>query len=256
MSKIDLMNVIVCDGLALAFLALGVWKGLTRRYLYLNLYCVSLLACSAARQVVLHSYGLRSTKYFYTYFQSDLVLAVVRYLAILSVFEIILRDSALRDRARRAFLACFAIVAIMSYFAISNSISHIYGRYIIELQQNMYFASVVLTFLMCIALAHLRVADPQLRVLVFGLGVFGGIQAGGYALQNMLPKSIFDASWDVIRRVLPFATHIMLALWCAALIRVPAIGRVLARPEEFSEGITDHQGEMLEPVFARVGGTR
>src|SRR5258708_28635580 len=148
MSVIDILNVVVCDGLALTFLVLSAWKGSTRRYLYLNLYSASMLASSAVRQVVLHSYGFRSKKYFYTYYVSDLILTILLYMVILSVFEIILRDSALRRRARMAFLSCFAIVATMSYFAISSSFSSLnYGGYIVELQQNMYFASVVLTVL-------------------------------------------------------------------------------------------------------------
>jgi len=219
---VDLAILFAADGLALAFVVICVWKSAFRRYLYLNLYSVSILACSAVRQVVLHAYGRLSTQYFFAYFLSDLLLAVALYMAILSVFDIILRESPLRNRAKAAFVSCFAIVAALSFFAISNSISHIYyRRFIIELQQNMYFASVVLTILLCITLAHLRVEDPQLRVLVYALGVFGGMQASGYALQNLLPKETSQASWVVIRRILPLATPILLALWCSALVRVP-----------------------------------
>jgi sorbitol-specific phosphotransferase system component IIC len=226
-NSVDWANLFAADALAFAFVALNVWKCTFRRYLYLNLYATSMLLCSAVRQIILHAYGLRSPAYFFAYFLSDLLLTVALYLATLSVFDIILRGSPARNKARVAFVSCFAIIAMLSYFAISNSISYLYGRYILELERNMHFASVVLTVLMCIAMSESRVEDSQLRVLVFGLGVFGGIQAGGYALQNMLPKSSFDSSWDVVRRVLPFATHIMLALWCAALIRVPAAGRTL-----------------------------
>src|SRR5258708_5831260 len=142
MSTIDLVNVVVCDLLALTFLVLSLWKGLARRYLYLNLYSATILISSTIRQVVLHSYGIRSTKYFFTYYVSDLILTVLLYMVILSVFELVLRDSAFRKQARVAFLACFPIVAMMSYVAISNSESR---RYIKELQQNMHFTSVALT---------------------------------------------------------------------------------------------------------------
>jgi hypothetical protein len=251
---VDLAILFVGDSLALAFVAICVWKSVFRRYLYLNLYSTSLLACSAVRQLVLHAYGRSSPTYFFTYFLSDLLLAVALYMAILSVFDIILRDSPLRNKARTAFASCFAIVAAISYFAISNSISHIYSHYIIALQQNMYFASVVLTILLCITLAHLRVEDPQLRVLVYALGVFGGMQAGGYALQNLLPKESFDAWWVVIRRILPLSTHVLLALWCSALVRVPALSRVFAPSEGFSGTDTFHGGQALQPALVRAGG--
>jgi sorbitol-specific phosphotransferase system component IIC len=256
---LDLAILFVGDTLALAFLALSVWKSAFRRYLYLNLYSASILLSSGVRQAVLHSYGRRSPTYFYTYFLSDLLLAVALYAAILSIFDIILRDSPLRTKARAAFLACFGIVAVLSYFAISNSISHIYGRYIIELQQNMYFASVVLTVLLCVTLAYLRVTDPQLRVLVHALGVFAAIQAGGYALQNMLPKESFEAWWAVIRRVLPLATPIMLALWCSALVRVPVAAQIFAAEDESLGNVTFGEGpdqsRDLEPVLVGSGGS-
>jgi len=247
MSVIDVLNVVVCDGLALTFLVLSALKGLTRRYLYLNAYGASMLASSAVRQVVLHSYGFQSKQYIYAYYVSDLILTVLLYMVILSVFEIILRDSALHGKARAAFLACFAIVAAMSYFAISSSLSNHFRRYIIELQQNMYFASVVLTVLLCIALAHLRVTDPQLRIIVFGLGAYAGLQAATYAFQNMLPPAIFKAWWGTMRYLFPLATEVRLALWCAALIRVPSLSQAPTRAEEI-------EAQVLEPALVHAGG--
>jgi len=254
MSTIDLLNVVVCDLLALSFLVICIWKGMARRYIYLNLHSASLLISSGVRFLVRSSYGFQSTKYFYTFYISDLVLTVLLYMVILSVFETILRDSALRNQARGAFFVCFAIVAAMSYFAISNSLSNHVQRYVIELQQNMYFTSVVMTALLCVALTHLRVADPQLRVIVFGLGVYGGLHAAGYAWQNMLPKDTFLASFAIISRILPIATDLRLALWCAALIRVPALSEVTAGAEEASGNIAGDEAHALRPVLARAGG--
>jgi hypothetical protein len=241
---IDLTLTYTANAMTLAFIAISVWKRCLQRYLYLNIYCLGVLICSAFRQRVLYVYGFKSPEYFYTYFLTDLLLSVMFFMAILSVFDIMLRDSPIRTQARVAFVICFAVVATLSYFAISNSISQFYKHYIIEFQQNIKFTSVVLTTLMCIGLAHLRVKDPRLRVLVSGLGALAGMQAAFYALQGILQTNLseqnYAAASEILRRIPPLACITMLGLWCSALVRVP----------ELSEVSVPEVGRELEPAFA------
>jgi hypothetical protein len=221
----DLAFLIVVETLALGFVVLGVLRGTFRRYLYLYLYTAGILACDAVRALALRSYGLRSNEYFFAYFGSDFCLVVLKYLAIISIFEIILRESPLRTQARLAFLVLFGLVAAMSYGFTSHLLiskeTLFLKRLTVELQQNMYFASVVLTALMCLTLAHLRQNEPQLRALVSGLGMSGALQACGWAVQNLVSKDHFHALWGVIRYVPPAATMTMLAVWCYALTSLP-----------------------------------
>jgi len=251
MSATDLAFVILGNGLALAFIALSVSKRVIGRHLLLSLYAMGLLLCDGVRWAFLRSYGFSSKPYYYVYYSSDLCLVVLRYLVILSVFDLILRNSLLRVQARRAFLGFFAIVAGMSYAVVSHNWSGPYSRLIFEFQQNLYFACVVLTVLLCVTLTQLRVTDPVLRTLVYGLGVSAALLASGNALQSVLAdltqrgtlnKAVLDSFAVVIGRMHALATVSMLALWCYALAHVKA-----------SMPITD-SGEVPEPdtVTAQV----
>src|SRR5437773_7873762 len=111
----DLVVLLLGNALALAFLCLGVWKRCARRYLYLSLYVGSIIISGLVRDVFLWVYGLRSKQYFYAYFISDLCLVILLYVAILSILELILQDSPLRNQVRLASGIFFLLVVGMSY---------------------------------------------------------------------------------------------------------------------------------------------
>lgn len=222
---VDLVLLFAVEALALGFVVLGVLKGTFRRYRYLCVYTGSIVACDAVRQICLRTYGWHSQEYLFSYFGSDAVLVILKYLAIISVFEIILSESPFRTQARSAFLGLFGLVAAMSYGFTSHLVisreTLFLKRLIVELQQNMYFASVVLTALLCVTLAYLRVKEPQLRALVGGLGLSGALQASFWALQSLVSKDHFDSLWLALRYIPPVATMSMLAIWCYALTVLP-----------------------------------
>src|SRR3989442_13538780 len=86
--------------LALSVLAASVWRGCARRYLYLNLYAVALVAFDALRYVFLNSYGFKLKQYFYAFYGTDAVLVVFLYLLFLSVFDIVFSRSPLSSHVR------------------------------------------------------------------------------------------------------------------------------------------------------------
>lgn len=242
------------ESLVLGFLILGVLRGAVRRYLYLYVYAAGILACDGVRYLVLRGYGFKSNEYYFAYFGSDVLLQVLNYLAIISLFEIILRESPLRTQARMAFLFLIGLVAAMSYGFTSNLVisneTKFFKRLTVELQQNMYFATVVLTAMVCLTLAHLRVREPQLRAIVGGLGMFGALQAGAWALQNLVPKNLFLSWWGYTQYIPPFATCTMMAIWCYAFWALPSsvqVGDAITTPE--TEPATHSS---FVPAFARV----
>jgi hypothetical protein len=262
-SAIDLAFLVLGSGLALSFIALSVSKRAVGRHLSLNLYAAGLLLCDGVRVAVLQHFGLSSKTYYYTYYSSDLCLVVLRYLVILSVFDLILRNSLLRVQARRAFLGFFAIVAGMSYAIVSHNWSGPYTRLILEFQQNLYFACVVLTILLCATLSQLRLTNPVLRVFVYGLGVSAALQAGGNAAGNMLSElnlrgALSEPVWRscavVLGRMNTLATMSMLVLWCYALTRVTASLRATdsveaPEPATMAEEVPSYA---LVPAFFRA----
>ncbi len=258
-NAVDKVLLYAVETLALGFVALSLYKGVFRRYLYLNLFTICMVAADLARTLALRSYSIKSTEYFFIYYGTDFCLVMLRYTVIISFFETILRDSPLRTQARMAFLFFFGIVSAMSYGFISNqvisNITIFYKKLLVEFQQNMYFAGVVMLAMLCITLAHLRIKDAQIRMLIAGLGVSGAFQACGWAMQNLVPKALFHNWWGFTRLISPIATVVMLSLWCYAVTRVPAMDSV-ASPEDDSQGVIDtpaHEHAMMfAPVTARV----
>jgi hypothetical protein len=243
------------ESLAIGFIALSVIKGSFRRHLFLNLYTLGILAGDAVREVVFRIYGLRSLEYFFAYFGSDFCIVVLKYIAILSVFEILLRESPLRTQARLAFLFFFGLTAAMSYGFISNTVfsnaTLFYKRLVVEFEQNMYFASVVLAALLCLTLAHLRVKDAQLRMLICGLGVSGALQTCSFAFVNLAPKDSFKMWWTLIHYISPLATGAMFSMWSYAVAHVPALSlspALVRSPAENAMGA----GMGLAPAFVRA----
>jgi hypothetical protein len=256
----DLLFLVSGQVLALGVIALSIWKGTFRRYSYLLIYSASLIVGDLSRLLVLRAFGLRSTEYFLAYYGVDACLVLLKYLVVFSFIQVILQDSPLRSQARVAFLCFAALVAAMSYgFTVNLAPKVFYKRLIIEFQQNMYFASVLLTVLLCLALAHLRVTNPQLRMLVCGLGVSGALQASAWALQNLVSKEALRSLESVTLRLGPLATVTMLALWCYAIARIPAVEQ---SKEESLEQAPEESGRIpvaraamgFTPSFARVGG--
>lgn len=244
MDVLDFSAAILADALAVAVVAASLFRGLFRKYFNLNLYVMTLCAVDALRWVILHSYGLKSTEYFFAFFLGDALLAITAYLMILGFFDTLFRDTSLRPQIRLALFVFFLLVAGMSYVFISNTVDHFYSRLIVEFQQNMYFAQVVLTALLWVALAHLRVSGRQLNLLIAGLGMPAAALAAGYALQNLLPRELNLTLSELTRRFSTLATLAMLGLWCYALIKVPA-GTAVPAPAPAQSG-------KLEPALAEA----
>jgi hypothetical protein len=227
--------------LALAFIAIGVAKGSFRRHVYLQLYIACLVLGDLVKILCMRTYGLTSNQYFLSYYLADYLVVVLKYLAILSIFELVLENSPLREIARRSFLLLFAILGGLSCGVVPTS----NPNFLAEFYQNIHFAAVVLTVMLCLTLAHLRVANPQLRMLIYGFGVSAAIQASGFALRNLISQ---DLMVQVNRRLGPMAALIMLALWCYALLRVPAVETA----SEESFGDSHEEESQLVPALIRL----
>lgn len=227
--------------LAIVFLAIGVAKGSLRRLVYLQVYIGCIVLSDVVRMLCMRAYGYWSTQFYVTYFVAEYFVIVLKYLAVMSLFDLVLEDSPLRDIARRAFVLLFGVLAVLSSGLLPSSSPNMFS----EFQQNIQFAVVVLTAMLCLTMAHLRVANPQLRMVVSGFGVSAAMQAIGYALQLLISQRLLT---QVTRRLGPLAIAIMLALWCYALLRLPSVEQV--SEEAFGDGPT-HEASPL--VGALVG---
>lgn len=219
---VDYILQVLVYGTAACVLVGSLRQRCLRRYFYLNLYVVALCGCDALRWAFLRAYGFSSPQYSYAYYLSDAVLAILAYVLILEFFDILFRNSPLRITVRLALFFFFLLVAGMSYVFISKSVSHFYSRLVMEFQQNMYFSMVVLAALLWISLAHLRLGDRQLALLITAVGIHASSLASGFALTNLLPANFFSAVIPLMQRLPALATITMFSLWSYALLRVPA----------------------------------
>lgn len=234
-------------GLLGTALALGVFiasaaRGYLRRYFFVNLVVVVLLLSDGLRYVVYHRYGLKSLEYLYTFYATDALLVTASYLLILSFFDIVFRDTEMRSLVRWTLLFFFILIGMMSYALIERSLPYYFSRLILEFQQNMYFAAVILTVLLWVSLAHLRLEDRQMGFLIAGLGLSVSATAANYALGNLLPPEWFRGFKFLLTRVPVLATIAKLSLWCYALslaaehVQVPQEQPALVRAEAHAHG--------------------
>lgn len=231
-SVLDVVLAISGHLLALGVVGVSLYRQSFRRYSYLNLYAIALLVVDLMRYVVLNAYGFKSMQYFWAFYLSDALLSVLLYLLILSFFDVVFRESSLRETVRISLLGAFALLSFISYISISSSVKHLFTRLTVEFQQNMYFASVVMAVLLCVSLAHLKIQNPQLSMLIGGLGVYATLQAGSYALLNIL---MLKGLVEVARLMSSISTAVMLGIWCYSLARltptpVPATAEAALEP--------------------------
>lgn len=220
-SVVDGVFGLIIAALAVGVLATSIRYGYLRRYFFVNLSVAVMLLCDATRYFILYRYGFRSAEYFYCFYFTDALLVTSYYLLILGFFDVIFSKTPLRIQVRLALLFFVVLVGAMSHQMISQSLPHFYSRLLVEFLQNMYFAAVLLSVLLWISLNYLRVEDRQMALLIAGLGLSFSMQAAGYAVQNLMPREMFENLNFLLRRASLLATTLRLALWCKALTLSP-----------------------------------
>lgn len=218
LSVLDLFFSVICTALPLLLLGISVRRRCVLRYFSVNFYAAVLLLCDGVRYVALWRYGFSSISYFYAYFITDALLVAATFLVIISFYEVIFGRTSLGTPIRWALAFFVVLTAAVSYVMIARNVPHFYSRLVVEFLQNMYFAAVILTVLVWISVNYLRVEDPQIRMLIAGLGLSLSVQAATYAFQSLLPKDVFVSlqNHGVLRHVSALATITKLGLWCLA----------------------------------------
>lgn len=209
-------------GLLLFLLYRGIWKRLTSVSAYL---LALLLIDGAGRGYVLHHFGLKSIEYFYTYWLTDVALTLGAFLLVCTFFH---RASAIQEekmwRFVRLFLVfVFVLVLGISAFSLSRNYDHLFSRFIVEFQQNLYFTCLVLNTLLYIMMQQMETADDELGLLVCGMGLQFAGPAASFALKFLTPSIGFTES--LMDFIGPLCTLGMLLTWFYAVTRLPKAAR-------------------------------
>jgi hypothetical protein len=199
-----------------ALLVCALYRREFGRYLSLNLYVLLTAVADWCMYLCVQRYGRFSSEYFVAYYSTDLLLCLLMYLLIVGLYQQVFADSKLGRHVRGAAIALLVAIAVLS-LAVANGQGHFSRKFAVELEQNLNFVGVVLTYLLAGALLRKREKPMRLSQIVFALGIYFSASAGIYALRNLFPAfapSFMQWAPTMLGAWLPLA-------WAYSFIRVP-----------------------------------
>jgi len=206
-----------------------------RRLVAISVYLTLLLAVDGvSRPYVLYRYGLSSREYAYFFWLTDVLLALAAFLVLCAFFRrACLRHPQIWQLLRLVLSFVLVLVLCISILSLSRNYTNLFGRFIVEFQQNLYFTCLVLTTLLFILIQRLQTADEQLTSLVIGMGIQFSGPAANFALITLTPGQQFAGV--ILAYLGPLCTLGMLLMWLHAVARVPAALGVPAQTREEME---------------------
>lgn len=223
---------LLANTLNLFIVGLCVRRSWFRKYLFLNLFLIFNTAADLVRWWTYYSYGFTSLRYFYIYLYTDVALVFFTYLLVLSFYDNVFRHSIFRRYVRRTLGLLFLVLVAISAIALRHSTDQFFSRLFFELEQNLYFAGLLLNSLLWISLNHLRVESKRLALLATGLGIMFASHAAKYSFHYLFQGTALST---VATSIPPFAYLLMLSLWAYTFLRVPEdvpAAEPVRRPEE------------------------
>jgi len=195
------------------------------------------------RSFVLHLYGFTSLQYAYFYWLTDVLLALGAFLLVCLFFRRACAEHPqLWQVVWLVLVFVLILVAGISLFSLSRNFDHLFTRFIVEFQQNLYFTCLVLNTLLFILMQQLQSADEELSMLVCGMGIQFAGPAANLALVYLTPGQQYGA--DLYRHIHPFFTLGMLLTWFYALARAPQFGRIAKPQRVAAELVSAGRGEV------------
>jgi hypothetical protein len=195
------------------------------------IYLSLLLAIDGmSRPCVLYRYGFSSPQYAYFFWLTDVLLVLAAFLLLCSFF----RRACLHEEKMWGFLRLllafvFILVLGISSVSLAQNYSNLFGIFIVEFQQNLYFTCLVLTTLLFLLIQRLQSADDELTLLVVGMGIQFAGPTASLALLNLARHE--ELARFLVAYVGPVCTLGMLLTWFYALTRIPEVS-LLPRTQE------------------------
>jgi len=191
-------------------------------------YVAFLLAADLARACVLRLHGLASRQYYYVYWSTDVLLVIAAFLLVCLFFRrACLHEKKIWGSVRLLLLFVFVRVTGISGLSFSHNFSHLFTYFIIEFNQNLYFACLLLNTLLYILLQQIESTDEELGLLVCGVGIQFAGPTATMALVHLTTGESFAQS--LFYRAMPLCTLAMLLVWAHALVHVKDRATQVAR---------------------------
>jgi len=177
-------------GLLIYLLSHGLWK----RHAGVLVYLLSLLAVDeVVRRYFFHTYGLDSLAYAYSYWLTDVLLALEAF-GLMCIFFRRACAPQLWRVLRLSLIVVFVLIAAISYFSLSHHKDNLLHDFIYEFEQNLFFSCLV---------------------LVCGMGIGFAGPAASLALVHVTLG--WPAAYSLLGYVMPVCTLGMLLVWLYAI---------------------------------------
>ena len=190
-------------------------RGLWKRHAGVLVYVLSLLAVDeVVRRYFFHRYGLNSLAYAYSFWLTDVLLALEAFGLICIFFR---RACVLQwwRVLRLSLIVVFVLVAAISYFSLAHHKDNLLHDFIYQFEQNLFFTCLVLNTLLFVMLQRIDGADQELGLLVCGMGIQFAGPAAGLALVHVTQD--WPAAYSILGQSMPVCTLLMLLLWFYAI---------------------------------------
>jgi hypothetical protein len=121
---------------------------------------------------------------------------------------------------RSAAVLILVLTGIVSFVIVRQAEHRLISKFVLELNQNLYFVGAVFTYMLWGAMLKLKKTQTRLIHIVLALGVYFNAFAANYALYNLHPHS---PSVNFISHILTSVMPVCLPLaWAYAFLKFPA----------------------------------
>lgn len=207
----------------LAALCALVRGGGLRRYPAVFAYMLATFVVTVGRYFIFHKFGYDSAQYAYFYFFSDAFMVIVLFFALIGLYLLTFEEMGVKAHLRLGAVVLLCATALFTFYVVKDAgdSGRIFGKFVVELQQNLYFVALVLTYMLFTAIMKLRETRLRLIQLVAALGVYLSAFAANYALHNFAPGHRYLWAYlpPLMAIVLPLA-------WGFTFWRVPEEARL------------------------------
>jgi len=185
------------------------------------LYLCACLASEFGAHAVLTTSGYNSDAYYYFFFYSKSVLTICLYFVLMGLYSHVFSEMGAGKYIRAGAALILAGTAGISYYMVATSSEKLVTHFAVELDQNLYFVGVILTYLLWFAMSRLRENRTRVTQLVLSMGVYVSLSAGSYAINNLYP--LLDRFWEYY---FPITSMWLPLSWAYTFLKVPADTRL------------------------------
>ena len=195
LSSVDYAIWLLAMGALALILAVNFKRREAARYLTLNLYVAACLAGSIWNAAIIRAYGYTSHAYAYSYYYVDCIMSVLSYFVIAGFYEQVCEKLQASWKIRLTGLLILLATAWLSFSIVQNNQEHLTTRFVIELDRNLNFVGVLLTYILWGA--YLRTSQKSLRMvqLITALGIYYSILVLYFGLR------MFHHDWFLTRMI-------------------------------------------------------